>query len=141
MEGKKAWMDILLVDDDTAFRTAVERSLTERGHEVRTARDGEEALCRLEEQRPRLVISDMEMPRMTGVELLIRVGQLYPDTPVILMTALGDAMDASTAFEHGAYGFLQKPLSLQSLLAGIRRLEAGAPGGAGGQNGNAEERG
>ncbi len=117
-------MDILLVDDDTYSARMLRDVLVERGHIVRLTGDGKQALALAVERRPELVITDIEMPVMNGIELLKEVKRQMPDVFVILMTGLGGANETGAAFQHGADGFLQKPVKLESLLAGIRRIEA-----------------
>lgn len=120
-------MDILLVDDDDLFLTVLVRALEPRGHDVRTARDGQQALTEIADRAPELVISDVEMPGLNGVDMTRQLRVSHPNLPVILMTAVGGAAKASTAFEVGAYGYLVKPMRLASLLAGIQRLESHDP--------------
>ena len=116
-------MDILLVDDDEALRRVMGRMLAERGHDLKMAASGQEALRCMEEALPDLVISDVQMPGMSGIEVLREAGGRFPETPVVLMTALGEVGETDAAFQYGAYGYLQKPIKAEALLAGIRRLE------------------
>jgi DNA-binding NtrC family response regulator len=117
-------VDILLVDDDETLRRIMGRALAERGHWLRAAASAAEALRLMEEQRPDLVLSDVEMPGMDGIQLLIAIQERFPGTPVVLMTACGDADRTAAAFQHGVSGYLQKPIQVKALLAGIRRLQA-----------------
>ena len=96
--------------------------LVERGH-MRLTDDGKQALALAVERRPELVITDIEMPVMNGIELLKEVKRQLPDVFVILMTGLGGTHETGAPFQHGADGFLQKPVKLAALLAGIRRIE------------------
>jgi DNA-binding NtrC family response regulator len=116
-------VDLLLVDDDETLRRIMGRVLAARGHRLRTAASATEALCLMEEQRPDLVLSDIEMPGMDGIQLLIAIQERFPGTPVVLMTACGDADRTAAAFQHGVCGYLQKPIRVEALLAGIRRFE------------------
>src|SRR5687767_12539937 len=81
---------ILVVDDDTAIRTSLAEAVAEWGDDVRTAADATSALARIAEDAPDLVISDVRMPGMDGVELLRLLRQRAPSTDVILMTAYED---------------------------------------------------
>jgi CheY-like chemotaxis protein len=116
-------VNILLVDDDPIFLKVLDRCLAERGHCLRLATSGPEALERMEEKIPDLVFSDIEMPGMDGIELLRQVGERFPGVPVVLLTAYGDAIHTASAFQYGARGYLQKPVRVEALLAGIQRLE------------------
>lgn len=120
-------MNILLVDDDDTFRRTLGRLLAERGHRLRTAGGAAEALRLMEEQRPDLVLSDVEMPGMDGIQLLIAIQECFPGIPVVLMTACVDAAHTAAAFQHGVCGYLQKPIRVEALLAGIRRFETARP--------------
>lgn len=122
-ESGWSFMDILLVDDDKAFLKILGRCLSERGHRLRMAADGMEALRCMDEEHPDLIISDICMPGMGGVELLKEVQEQFPGTPVVLVTGQGGVGDSAAAFQHGAYGYLQKPIQVEALLAGINRLE------------------
>ena len=118
-------MHILLVDDDETCRRTLGRMLSEQGYCLSTADGGREALERMEEAGPDLVLSDVQMPGMGGIEFLRQIRERYPHTPVVLMTAYGDARAMEAAFRYGVSGFLQKPVEVEALLAGIRRLEKG----------------
>ena len=118
-------MKILLVDDDESFVKMMVRFLRDRGHILTTACDGVQAMDSMAAEDPELVISDIQMPNMDGVELLRQASKRYPNTPVVLLTGYSDGNKAAAAFEHGAYGYLEKPVNLEALLAGIRRLDRG----------------
>lgn len=120
-------MRILLVDDDELFRRVMMRALTNCGHEVSGAQDGFDGLDCVRSGSPQLVIADIEMPRMNGLTMLDHLKKSNPRLPVILTTARGGCAGSSDAFEAGAYGYLEKPMRVDALLAGIRRLE-GATG-------------
>ena len=116
-------MNILLVEDDPILRKALCQCLTGQGHHLRCAADGSEALQRLQEGVPHLVISDIDIPQVDGIELLKHIQQHFAGTPVVLMTGHGGVGDTSAAFKYGAYGYLQKPIEMEALIAGIQRLE------------------
>ncbi len=116
-------MDILLVEDDPILCKTLCQCLTYQGHRLRCAADGAEALLCLREDVPDLVISDIDMPQVDGIELLKQIQQRFAGTPVVLMTGHGGAGNTSAAFKYGAYGYLQKPIEVEALIAGIRRLE------------------
>lgn len=118
---------ILLVDDDPGLLRLLSLRLEGCGYAVRTARDGASALASVETRRPDLVITDVRMDRMDGLELLERLSHDAPGLPVILITAHGNIPDAVRATQSGAFGFLTKPVEKDELLAQVERaLEAGA---------------
>ena len=122
-------MNILLIDDDEALLKAIGRSLTDRGHALRTASSGREALRLMAEAPPDLMISDIEMPGMDGVALLRAVRKRFPDMPVILTTGYATVDTAIAALRLGACDYLKKPIRFQALLACIQRVaEGGRPG-------------
>jgi len=113
---------ILVVDDEEAIRKVVGRALTAAGCTVIYAADGEEALSRLGEALPDLVVSDVTMPRMDGFELVKRI-RSQPSTkalPVILLTGRGDTEDLVAGMGLGADDYLVKPFALRELVARAR---------------------
>jgi two-component system, NtrC family, response regulator AtoC len=111
----------LVVDDDDLSREMLAEVLVRDGHAVALAADGSEALRRLGEDEFDLVISDVQMARTSGFELLTAVGRSYPDTPVILVTAFADPRAAMDAVSHGAADYLTKPVDIGQLRATIAR--------------------
>ena len=99
---------ILVVDDDSYVRGATEEILIRKGYDVDTASAASGALQRLEEADYDLLLSDIKMPGMSGLELLEKVKSRWPDLTVILMTAYGAIEDAVRAMSNGAYNYLQK---------------------------------
>ncbi len=112
---------ILLVDDDPAVRRSLSETLSEEGHEVRTSENAEEALSQVAEYAPDLILSDIRMPGLSGIELLERVKQQAPSVDVILMTAYDDMPTVVRAMREGAFDFLVKPLQLAELQAVLDR--------------------
>ena len=106
---------ILVVDDDQPIRDAIAGAIAGDGADVRTAADATEALARIAERAPDLVLSDVRMPGLTGVDLLKLLRQRAPDTDVILMTAYDDMSTVVAAMREGALDFLVKPLDLFAL--------------------------
>ena len=113
---------ILVVDDDIAIRTSLAEAVAEWGGEVRTAADATSALLRIAEEAPDLVLSDVRMPGMDGVELLRLLRQRAPSTDVILMTAYEDMPTVVAAMREGALDFLVKPLDLHALRGTVDRV-------------------
>ncbi len=112
---------ILLIDDETLFREDLASLLRQEGFDCRTAADGEEGLRRAEEEEPDVVLCDLVMPGIGGVEVVDRLARLCGDTPVILTTAYGSLETAVEAFRKGAADYLLKPIVPEDLLQKIRR--------------------
>lgn len=120
---------ILIVDDDRAQRSLLETFLHAQGFSTRSAASGEAALQLLDETPFAMMISDVRMPGMSGLETLRRVRQKYPDLPVLLVTAFADIRSAVTAMRDGAVNYLAKPIDLGELIASVRRATRTAPPG------------
>ncbi|HRJ62470.1 MAG TPA: response regulator, partial [Azospirillaceae bacterium] len=113
---------VLLVEDEIDLRDNIEIVLAHAGHEVLTAGDGREALAVIESSPPDVVVSDISMPVMTGLQLLARVRQTMPglaDMPFIFLTALGDKEHVIDGREAGVDDYLTKPVDFQVLTATI----------------------
>jgi DNA-binding NtrC family response regulator len=119
--------DLLVVDDEPQMLIAVNETLRRRGYSVTTAGSGIEALRRLREKYYQLVITDMRMPEVSGLDLLRKVKNLAPQTPVILLTAYGTVQNAVEAMREGAFDYLLKPFSSESLENVVRRALESAP--------------
>ncbi len=120
--------DILLVDDDADLLKLIGLRLSSAGHRVRAAESGERALAMIDVTPPALVITDLRMPGMDGMQLFDALHRRHPTLPVIILTAHGTIPEAVAATERGVFGFLTKPFDSQELLekvsAGLR-LTAG----------------
>lgn len=112
---------ILVVDDDENLRWVLETQLSDAGYSVATAKDGEEALELIEREPPSLVLSDLKMPKLPGMELLARVKKLHPELPVVIFTAFGSIKSAVQAMRAGAWDYLTKPIDSDELLMIIQR--------------------
>ncbi len=108
---------VLVVDDEPALRKSIARILTSRGCEVSTAEDGLAAFETLQISQPDVLLTDILMPRMTGLELLAQVKQRWPELEVVLMTAFADVDTAVAAVKGGAYDFLTKPFASNDAVA------------------------
>ena len=108
---------VLVVDDEPALRKSLARILTSRGCEVLTADDGQHAIETLEQVQPDVILSDLLMPRMTGLQLLEQVKKRWPEIEVVLMTAYADVDTAVAAVKGGAYDFLTKPFPSNDAVA------------------------
>ena len=112
---------ILIVDDDASQRRLVEFWLQEEGHRTVTAADGGSALRAFAQYVPSLVITDVRMPGMSGLDLLSRIKADNPDTPFILITAFATVDDAVEAMKQGAADYILKPLKQDELKVNVRR--------------------
>src|SRR5512136_1817966 len=119
--------ELLIVDDEPQMLIAINETLRRIGYSVTTAGSGMEALCRLKEKYYQLVITDMRMPEVGGIDLLRKVKHLAPQTPVILLTAYGTIQNAVDAMREGAYDYLLKPFSSESLENIVRRALDSTP--------------
>jgi DNA-binding NtrC family response regulator len=106
---------ILIVDDDPDIRESLPGGLSATGTEIATARDGEEALARVASEPPDIVLTDVRMPGLDGVELLRLLRDRAPEVDVILMTAYDDMPTVVAGMREGARDFLVKPLDLHDL--------------------------
>ncbi|MDD2367403.1 MAG: sigma-54 dependent transcriptional regulator [Desulfuromonadaceae bacterium] len=112
---------ILLIDDDVSLRRVLEYNLQEAGYAVYTASAAEEALQTFDSISPVLVITDMKMPGMDGMELLKAVKERSPDTMVIMITAFGSVDVAVEAMKAGAYDYITKPFNRDELRLTVAR--------------------
>ncbi len=112
---------ILVVDDEANARTALAELLKEEGYAVETAADGFKALAKFEEHHPALILTDLKMPGMDGVELLQKARGLDPDVEVVVMTAFGAVDTAVAAMRAGASDYLTKPLNMDELVLVLER--------------------
>lgn len=117
-------MRVLLVDDDEAFRATLWRLLTqgERAVQVEEAADGEEALRKVAHRRPDVVLMDLTMPRMNGIEATRRLKTRCPDLPVIILTVHDDPVYERVARAAGADAFLQKKTAGAALWPALASL-------------------
>jgi len=106
---------VLVVDDEPNMRLAIKEALTRKGYEVALAADGREALAEFSLSSYGMVISDMNMPGMGGMELLRGLKKAAPHVPVLLITAFGTVETAVEAVKEGAMDFILKPFTLESL--------------------------
>ncbi len=110
---------ILVVDDEPQLTRVLLRSLTSKGYDVRIAGDGEFALQTFLDWRPLLVITDLAMPNMGGLELCRRLRELS-DVPIIVLSVRGEEKTKVEAFDAGADDYVTKPFGMDELLARIR---------------------
>jgi DNA-binding NtrC family response regulator len=115
---------VLVVDDELLIRETLAEYLGQEGYAVVTCESGEDALGRAEEQLFDVVLCDVHLPGMDGLELLDRLQRVSPETFVLLITAYATVESAVEAFQRGAHDYLMKPILLDEVLGKIRRLLA-----------------
>jgi CheY-like chemotaxis protein len=129
--GRRPGQKILLADDDPDSLEGLRALLEAWGYQVEIARDGRAALERMPVVRPSAVITDVIMPRMTGLELLEAIRRDRSAVPVIVMTAHGSVEARRHAAAMGAVAYLPKPIDTTRLRSVLLRALAGAEGEAG----------
>ena len=107
---------LLVADDDPGLRESLERTLSREGYRVVLASDGRAALERVQSGGIDLIVTDLKMPGLTGLELLRAAKTIAPDVDVILLTAFGTVEEAVKAMKDGAYDFLTKPFRREQLI-------------------------
>ena len=113
--------NILIVDDEQSYRQLLSLVFEGDGHTIRTASNGREALSLLQDEPADVVISDVRMPDMDGIEMLSSVRETQPDLGVVLMTAFASVETAREAFKLGADDFIQKPFDVEELKLIVRK--------------------
>jgi DNA-binding NtrC family response regulator len=117
---------ILIVDDQERLLRVLRLGLKELGYEVRTAGNGEAALKEIYSNPPDIVVTDMQMPAMNGIELIYEMERLQIDIPIVVMTAHADVDSAVRSFKHGAKDYIQKPFTTEELHKLVKELLAKA---------------
>jgi DNA-binding response OmpR family regulator len=112
---------ILIVDDEESIRDILSRKLQSEGFDLQTAADGKEALWKLFMEDYALVLMDIKMPGLSGMEALPRIITDHPDTCVVMITAVADIQTAVQAMKLGALDYLTKPFNLDDLLIRVER--------------------
>ena len=122
---------VLVVDDDETISSVVAGYLDRAGHEVSRIADGRAALDAMTEQRPDLVVLDIMLPGMDGLEVCLQARRTYPDLPVVMLTALAEPDDRIAGLELGADDYVTKPFSPRELVLRVdsvlRRVAAVPP--------------
>lgn len=118
--GRTIMPDILVVDDDDVIRETLFELLSS-DYSCQTADTAEQALAKLQTQRFDVVLTDISMPGLSGMELLTKVVELYPGTPVIIISGLSDQDQAESLIGRGAFDYLLKPFRLEVVEASVRR--------------------
>jgi len=113
---------ILIVDDEESLRMSLKFKLKSAGFDVDVAVDGEEALEKLKSRRADVVLLDINMPRMSGIEALNQIRQDFPETEAIMLTGFADFSTAIECLKMGARDYLVKPVDTTELVTRVRSL-------------------
>jgi len=119
---------ILIVDDESEMRSALSHALTRSGFSVESAVSGTDALVKIKKDPVSLVITDLKMPEMSGMELIGALKKLKPEIAVIVITAFGSIHNAVEAMQAGAADYLLKPFSFETLVATVKKVLGDAAG-------------
>lgn len=117
-------LNILIVDDEEPIRELLVDYFSQCHHECKDAESGEKALEIMPEFKPHVVITDLNMPEMNGIELLKQIREQNSNTKVIILTGFPDQQNAIDAVNFGARAFLQKPINLSDLSAVVEKIES-----------------
>jgi len=124
MNAEMKNIQLLLVDDEADFRAVTSRVLSRRGFDIVEAESGEQALLRVKAKVPDVVVLDLKMEGMDGIETLKAIRKDHPDLPVLILTGHGSFQDAMAGISLEIVDFLQKPADIDKLALRIRRLLA-----------------
>ncbi|MFF9361899.1 response regulator transcription factor [Streptomyces griseoluteus] len=113
---------VLVVDDDAAIRRSLERGLRLNGFTVRTAADGAEALAAVGQEPPDVLVLDVSMPGLTGIQVCARLRDEGRELPVLMLSALDETADRIAGLQAGGDDYLVKPFALQELVLRLRAL-------------------
>ncbi len=119
---------VLLVDDEEEFTSALAERLTLRGIATEAVSDGHKALEAMKKAAPHVVLLDVRMPGVSGMEVLDFLKANYPGVGVILLTGQGSVRDGMEGMRRGAYDYLVKPINIEELLVRIREAAASVAG-------------
>jgi two-component system, OmpR family, response regulator CpxR len=115
---------VLLVDDEREFVETLSERLQMRDFGTAVVHDGEKALALVKQEEPEVMVLDLKMPGIDGIEVLKRLRQEHPEVAVIILTGHGSSSDRNTCLELGAFAYLQKPVDIEELSATMRRAYA-----------------
>lgn len=113
---------ILVIDDEAIVRTSCQRTLAPEGYDVRLATNGREGIAFMEKEKFSLVLLDLKMPDMDGIEVLNKIKTAWPDTKVVMVTGYSTVDTAVQALRLGAYNFIEKPFTPDTLLSAVKEV-------------------
>lgn len=113
---------ILVIDDEPIVRTSCARILTPEGYDVQSADSGMKGLALMEKEAFRLVLLDLKMPDMDGLEVLEKINAAWPDTKVVMITGYSTAETAVQALRLGACNFIEKPFTPDTLISTVQEV-------------------
>ena len=111
---------VLIIDDEKAIRKTLSEILSFEGYKIEEAADGEEGLKKFREKTWDVVLCDIKMPKIDGLDFLQKAVEINPDVPIIMISGHGNFETAVEAVKKGAYDFIQKPPDLNRMLITIR---------------------
>ena len=123
--NETAPITVLLVEDEEDYREVLRTRLTKRGFQVEGVTTAELALDLLQQRDFDVVVLDVRLPRMTGVQALEKIRQLHPEIEVLILTGYADTETAIRVMELGAFDYLMKPVDLEELVARLRDAHQG----------------
>lgn len=123
MKGK-----LLVIDDELSMREVLSIMLAKENYEVLTAADGEEGIRLVREAQPRVVLVDIRLPGMDGLQVLSEIRKIDPQIPVIMVTAISDLKVAQEAEKKGAFGYIVKPFTIREIKSVLQEAEKRIPG-------------
>ncbi|WP_027370277.1 response regulator [Desulfovermiculus halophilus] len=111
---------VLLVDDEQEFTGALAERLELRDYSVQTVDNGEDGLLAVENNPPHIVVLDLKMPGLSGLEVLKRIKSQHPDLPVLLLTGYGSTEEGIKGMQLGAMDYMMKPLNIDELIGKLQ---------------------
>lgn len=116
---------ILVLDDEEIVRVSCKKCLTPEGYDVDVAANGVEGLAMIENNRYDVILTDLKMPDMDGMEFLAKVKERHPDTKVIMITGYSTVEHAVKAMRMGAYNYIEKPFTPDALIDAVKEALTG----------------
>lgn len=114
---------VLVIEDDEAARRQLTKVIQKEGFEVITAQDGQNGLEIFEKEKPEIIITDLKMPKIDGIEVMHRAKRLSPNVQIVLITAYGEADTAIMVLKEGVLDYLKKPIDLEQLSVALGRAK------------------
>ncbi|HAN53355.1 MAG TPA: nitrogen regulation protein NR(I), partial [Pseudomonas sp.] len=113
--------NVWIVDDDRSIRWVLEKALQQEGMATQSFDSADSVLARLARQQPDVIISDIRMPGLSGLDMLSQIREQYPRLPVIIMTAHSDLDSAVASYQGGAFEYLPKPFDVDDAVSLVKR--------------------